>query len=59
MYWSGCRWSLRRPAVEVTIELDRGVDQGQVREGLREVAKLLAGSAIWRSPIRPCAAIGG
>src|SRR5258705_7805135 len=30
------------PQVQVAIEVNRGVDEGQVREGLREVAKLLA-----------------
>jgi hypothetical protein len=31
-----------RSAVELTVEGDSGVDQGQVGEGLREVAELLA-----------------
>jgi len=52
--WSGCR-SFERPAIELTIEVDRSVDQGQVREGLLEVTELIAGLP----DIRPCAAIGG
>jgi hypothetical protein len=31
--------------VELVVEVDRGVDQGQVTERLREVAELLAGAA--------------
>src|ERR1700760_1408831 len=31
-------------SIELTVEVDRGADQRQVAEGLREVAELLAGS---------------
>src|SRR6266550_8854872 len=33
------------PVVELVVEVDRGVDQGQVAERLREVAELLTGAA--------------
>src|SRR5438093_7696255 len=33
------------PVVELVVEVDRGVDQGQVAERLREVAELLPGQA--------------
>ena len=50
-----CRTSVASPSrrgVERLVERERGVDQGEVGERLREVADLLAGGAI-SSEYRP------
>ena len=39
-----CNWSATWPAVQCTIQVERGADQGEMREGLRKVSERFAAS---------------